>query len=587
VIVAAIVPYLTSLSGGFALDDWMLIVNSPLVHKLSNIPEAFTRGFLPEAFGKDLVYYRPLITISYQLNYALSGANPFAFRFTNILLNMIAALLVFMLARRLTRSDMIAGVAGIAFGVIPNHSEAVAWISGRTDIMSVLFILSGLLIFIDTYHRSEFRWSGALMCSGLFFCGLLSKENALSLPIMIVAYVWIFGSGMRKREILKWIAVLAPPLVIYLVLRKLCVGAALDKHMFFMLKERLLGVGIAYAVYMRMLFVPMEGRVLYDVFPIGMRYPVIAIAAWAIPVGLMWIGIQARKRASLIAFEALWIFVTLLPVSNILPTSGPLPTERFAYLASVGSSIVVGWIVWRLYQLQPRAVRMWKQIIIVMVAWFAIYGTLLTISGNRFYMSNLGWARGVAETDTRFVMFKSQAGRYFKNAGYFKEAEKQYRAALELAPQEIVHYTDLANVLMRIDQPEQAIEVLESARNRFGLRFEVEYALGMASAIMGDLKSAETAFEQATKIRPQAPDAWLKLAKAKYKLGDAVGAIETYEKARSLGKLTARHHYELGLAYKSAGFVEKALRELEYASSQSEDETTANKAKQAINEIRR
>lgn len=544
VIAAAVIPYLPSLKGGFVLDDWHLIVRSPIAHSLLRIPDAFTHGFLPEVFGEDLVYYRPLVTISYQLNYALSGLDPLAYRLTNIFLNALVALLVFALARRLMRSDMAAGVAGVTFAVLPNHSEAVAWISGRTDIMAALFILAGLIVFIDTC-RQGFTWSRGIGCGALFFCGLLSKENALALPVLMAVYVWIFGAGPNRRDIARWVAVFIFPLVVYLILRKLYVGAAVDKHIFYMLRERLMGVGIAYATYMRMLFVPMEARVLYDVFPIGIKYPALALAAWSVPAGLIWLCVWLRKRAQVVAFGTFWIFFTLLPVSNILPTSGPLPAERFAYLASVGSSLILGWIILRAYSWQPESLQIWKPLVIALVAWFAVYGTLLTISGSRFYFSNLGWARGVSETNTRFAMFRSQAGQYFAEAGLLKEAAREYSAAAKLQPEEKAHSVELAKTLTAMGQPEQATEVLNDALERFGSQLTIEYNLGIAHAVNGNFLEAEQAFERATKLRPDSAECWRKLAKARLKLKDHAGAVEAYEKIRALGRLTPDDEREL------------------------------------------
>lgn len=507
VIVAAVAPYITALWGQFTLDDWDLIVRNPIIHSLGNIPAAFAHGFLPETMGKDLAYYRPLVTVSYQLNYALSGLNPFAFRLTNVLLNAIVAALVFFIARRLTRNSLIAGIAGIGFAVLPSHSEAVAWISGRTDIMSALFVLAGFLVFIKSCEdECRFSWSRGLLCSALFLCGLLSKENALSLLLLMAAYVLIFTKRINKLEMMKWVGALIVPIVICMLLRKHALGVSVVDHFTFMLKQRLMGVGIAYASYLRMMFLPQGLRLVYDVFPIGMQYPIIAYSAWLIPIGLLLAPVWLRKKAPVISLASFWMFICLLPVSNILPTSGPLPAERFCYLASVGSSFILGCVVWRLYQFKPKSVQVWPLALTILVAGSALRCLALSVDSNNYYTSNYNWARGVAETNTRIAMFRAFAGGYLEEAGEMKGAAKEYEAALKLQHGELpADY--LANV---------------------------SYRLGLVYVELGQIDQAANAFQRAVVSLPTFGRAWRNLGRANLQLGKYRGAVQAYQKAFKL-----------------------------------------------------
>ncbi|MGC8864057.1 MAG: hypothetical protein ACP5R5_14970, partial [Armatimonadota bacterium] len=144
---AAVLPYVPSLRGDFALDDVHLIVNYPLAHSLAYLPQAFTRSFLPGAVDPDVVYYRPLVIASFQANYMIAGPNPLVFRLFNLLLHVTASLLVFALARRIVRDVVASGIAGMCFAVLPSRFEAVSWISGRTDLMSSVFALGAVLVF--------------------------------------------------------------------------------------------------------------------------------------------------------------------------------------------------------------------------------------------------------------------------------------------------------------------------------------------------------------------------------------------------------------------------------------------------------
>lgn len=530
VAVAAILPYIDTLRGGFVLDDWPLIVYSPVVRNLDVYHALITR-FLPESFGPQAVCYRPLITLSYIFNFATTGLNPLVFHLTNVLLNALVAVMVYLLARRLGACYAAAGIAGIAFSVLPSHGEVVAWISGRTDIFCALFMLGSLLVFITNHQRKQgFSWLLAVLCSVLFTGALFSKEGSMVLPILMLGYVVIFGDWKRPKEALKWAAVLIPPLVVYLVLRKHVMGTALDANATLLLKERLLGVGVVYASYMRMMFWPQELHLIYDIFPVVGRYPAVAYLAWSIPVGLVALTVLVRKRLPILAFASFWMLINLLPVSNIIPIYGPLPAERFVYLASVASSILIGLFVWKLYELRPKSIRVWPFVVAMLAGGYFLYSAAYVVHGSRYYCSDIAWAQGIVDTQTRFAMFRYTAAQTFENAGMLDDAIREYETALELDEGELQSF----------------------------VRADVEYRLGLCYVQTGDLIGAADAFARSADIAPSNGKAWRNYGRAKLELRDYPEAVRGYEQAFKLFKPKPRDHYELGLAYKATGNLQMA-----------------------------
>ncbi len=566
IVAAQVIPYIPSLKGDFTLDDWDLIVRDPLAHSILNAPHAFLTSFLRGYFGPDVSYYRPLVTITFQANWAMAGESPLVFRLTNLLLAVITCVLVFLLAKRITGSTVAAGIGGLAFAVLPNHSEAVAWVSGRTDLMACLFTVAALLTFAAAQDAAPRRRAGLMVATGLLFlCGLFSKETALTAPILALGYLWIFADRIRRRDLLKWAVVFLLPFVFYFVVRRYAVHVNVVKHLDFMLGKRLLGIGIAYAAYLRMMFVPLGSCAAYDVFPLGMKYPALAVAAWGAPVGLGALAVWARRRLPAISFGALWILVTLLPVSNILPTSGPLPTDRFVFLASVGSSIVLGWLVWLMYQYQPPSIRVWKAVVVTLVVWFVVYCAALAVVGARIYQSNVAWAQAIAEGNGR--LFRSWSGLHFWRAGLLQNAAKEFEAAIRSEPDVVANYCDLAAVWRQLGKPENALRVMQLARERFPATTRIEYESGITYAELGRMREAADAFSRAVELEPRYWPAWRNLGRARMKLGDYPAAVRAYERAFSIQDLGPKGHLELGRAYAGAGESAKARRELEKARS--------------------
>lgn len=459
---SAALVYAPSLNGEFVLDDWALIVNDSLVHDISNIPRAFFTDFLRGSLGPEIPYYRPLVTVSFQLNYWMSGPNPAAFRAANLLLHAAASLLVLYLAMRVTGSTAAAGAAAIVFAVHPAHAEPVAWISGRTDVMSTLFCLASFLVL---FPRKALSWPRAAAGSVLFLGGILSKEIALALPLIAAGYVLVFNcQGARSRAV-KWLAAFALPVLAYVILRSHATEVPMAGHLTLRLTERLLGVGIAYASYLRMMFVPMPANVIYDVFPIGIKYPWVAAAAWGLPVLLAAGGIALRKRHPAAAFSLLWILLSLLPVTNLIPTLGPLPAERFCYLASVGASLLIGYLGSLAWVRLQRAGRLYAVVFLIAACGFALYCGATTIEGSQKYKSNVSWARAIAAGNGRFL--RSAAGQYLAEAGFLEEAVSEFEAAIRINPDDPANYVALLKILRALGRDREAEDLQAVIKARF------------------------------------------------------------------------------------------------------------------------
>src|SRR5882672_2456698 len=151
--------------------------------------------------------YRPTRDISYAIDFALWGENPFGFHLTSILIHAANVLLVFALVRRLTKDLVSATLTALIFAVHPIQTDAVTYISGRRDVLFTFFYLLAFQSYL-TYYRN--RWSAKAVAWFILFLllwmlSLLSKEMAVSLPILI--FVWHFcdawdeGTGSLWRRV--------------------------------------------------------------------------------------------------------------------------------------------------------------------------------------------------------------------------------------------------------------------------------------------------------------------------------------------------------------------------------------------------
>ncbi|XP_076445785.1 protein O-mannosyl-transferase TMTC2-like [Babylonia areolata] len=142
--------YLNTLTADFAYDDSRAIVKNPDL-----LPETPLSNLLYDDFwGTPLTHsgshksYRPLCVLSFRLNYRLGGLDPWGYHLANVLLHAATAALFTALARRLLVGTFPTLLAGALFAAHPIHTEAVAGLVGRADVMACLFYLLALLCYM-------------------------------------------------------------------------------------------------------------------------------------------------------------------------------------------------------------------------------------------------------------------------------------------------------------------------------------------------------------------------------------------------------------------------------------------------------
>ncbi|HUG35679.1 MAG TPA: hypothetical protein VML54_01945, partial [Candidatus Limnocylindrales bacterium] len=350
---AALLAYAGTLAYDFVWDDTLLIQRGYHLHPWRDLWPALTSHFWAEV-QESSHYYRPLITLSFFLDVRLWGVNPFGFHLTNVLAHLGVSLAVLALARKLVGGGIAAGAAALLFALHPLHSESVAFVSGRTDIFATLFFLLALLGYGRWRETGRLLpWAASLAA---FFLALTAKEVAVVLPAVLVLWDWARGGGrgdvMTVPRALARYAPYGAVIGAYSALRFAVLGGMVDAD----------GATWAPLVVRALTGIEIIGRYAWLVlvpFPAN-PYPV--IVSVLPPPGLAWwlwtgflaltlvLTVGAALRSRVVAFGALWFWVTLIPFAgvNFLPLSAPILAERFLYLPSVGVCLLLGLAVRRL-----------------------------------------------------------------------------------------------------------------------------------------------------------------------------------------------------------------------------------------------
>lgn len=365
--------YANTFSHQYALDDSIVITDNQFVQKgFSGIADILSHDSFVGYFGKqkNLVAggrYRPLSLLTFAVEHEFFGNNPEFSHFINVLIYAISCLLLLLFISRflqlLNISDILKWhlplLATLIFVVHPVHSEAVANIKGRDELMALLFILFALLKLVQ-WIKAENR--KILYFSGIFFFfALLSKESAYPFLLLFPAIMYF-----TERQNIKGIVASGLPFIAAasaaLILRFWAIGATpISGNSDLMNNPFVLAVGsqkagtIAFTMlkYLQLWIFPLHLTNDYYPFQIAYHRLIDPMALTAIVLyAMMLLGgiIGFIKRKLFPAFLLLYC-IAMLPVSNIFFPVGTFMNERFLYIPSMALAIASAWLLMRLGQL--------------------------------------------------------------------------------------------------------------------------------------------------------------------------------------------------------------------------------------------
>lgn len=200
--------YSNTLGHEYALDDGLVIlINNYTKQGLKGVPKLLSTDSYEGSLGKkqtDLLpggRYRPLSLVTFAVEYEFFGENPGVSHTVNVLLYALSCVLLLWFLHRYLwpkRKD-VAFLAALIFVAHPVHTEAVANIKGRDEILSFLFVT---LTFVFAYrHWGKGGLGNLVAMLASFFLALLSKENGLVLPLLLPATLFVFPAVKAKGSV--------------------------------------------------------------------------------------------------------------------------------------------------------------------------------------------------------------------------------------------------------------------------------------------------------------------------------------------------------------------------------------------------
>ncbi|MCO6432349.1 MAG: tetratricopeptide repeat protein [Deltaproteobacteria bacterium] len=457
--VSAVAVYCNTLSAGFVFDDYLHIVDNPNIRSISSSLIYFQEPLPPGNL------YRPLLLLSYALSWRAAEGAAWFFHGGNVLLHAANLVMLYLLLGKLVERRM-ALLAALILAVHPTPSEAVANISGRSELLAVFFgaafLLSALAALGKCAGSGRLKWElAAALC---LLLALLSKESGLSFLLLLLVFIWHSGPGQLRAFAFSRLAVLS---VIasgaYAALRLSALGpsAATGGEISFLdnplahlsIKERILNASYLLTNYIVLIVFPHRQSAdysfaqFYPLSPVLRNMEIGQVLSIAIPFLLLLVGgLRARRRDPLGAL-ILWFFSAFSITGNIFFPIGTVFADRLAYLATPSVAAAVLLMLSRSFGSGPATVSG--------VAAFAACA-MLTFSHNPVWHNNLSlWTHQMKVAPFSFKAKANYGAALYEN-GRLDEAKRYLEESLAIESGSPGTYRVLGQVYSALEETEDA-----------------------------------------------------------------------------------------------------------------------------------
>jgi tetratricopeptide (TPR) repeat protein len=447
--------YGNTLVNQFTMDDGLYIMSNPQVTGPS-----LHALFSPNKFSN---VFRPVTFATMALNWALGGMEPLGYHLLNLLLHAGVTWLLYLMLQAIfgaaPQGKTIAFVAALLFAVHPVHTEAVAAVMGRAEMLAAGFLLAAWIL-----HLRD-REIPALLC---FVLALLSKESAVAFfPLVLLGD---YAAGRWKPR-LRY-ACIAGATLLYVGLLWKVQGGRFGQARISLMDNPLASVSAKWRIlnalrvawkYVGLHFYPMALSCDYSFNQIPVyrdwRHTLpAALAAAAAVAAWIW---ALRKRQMGLALAGGIYLAGFATTANILVPTGTIMGERLAYLPSAGFCLLLA-LAWVWLEERQRTLA-WGVLAVVLLALAA-----RTVARNMDWKDNLAlYSAAVRAVPNSAKMHANLGGEYLVR-NQFDLARKEFQIALRIYPDSPDTLASFGFLESRLGNYQAAGAMMEKALNTTG-----------------------------------------------------------------------------------------------------------------------
>lgn len=525
ILVFSFILYGNTINNRYSIDDFYVTGSNPLVQQgIKAIPAIFSSYYISinaEEGGQHNFGYRPIAKTTFAIERQLFGENPHISHFINILLYALTGILLFRILRRLLKKHhlLLPLLTVMLFMVHPLHTEVVASLKNREEILSFLGALLALQFFLkfqDSGKKLNILW-GSLA----FGFGFLSKANIMTFLAVIPLVMYFFTDITPKKNILLAAAMILM-LAAALLIPRLFLGTS-SRPMQFIENPLLFDVPFAERIgtsmlsllfYLKMLVFPHPLIYYYgfNMIPVtGLGNPMVWLSL-IIHLALLGFALWKIREKHLLSFSILFYLINISLYSNLVAPLTGMVAERSLYIALLGFCLALVYVIFRLAGSEPSNPKVTGKTLNYVV----LVSVVLTIPA-------------AAKTIDRNNDWKDELTLYAADAPHQENSAK-------------------ANFIYATNLRSTVVDRLKSGVPR--------------AQVKEDANICITHFKRAAKVYPAYADAWNNLGEVYLLiLNEPDSAIQFFEKAVAANPEFTAAFYNLGYTYQVTDQPEKAIPE--------------------------
>jgi len=465
IIFVTLMVYANCLLNSFGWDDYSIITDNNFIRSAKNLPDLFNENYLSHFVKRGNWYfvnprsgsgetsYRPVVTLTYFIGYAVWKLEPFGYHLTNLLFHLANVFLVYFFIGLLSKNKGVALICALFFSLHPVNSEPVSIISFREELLVFFFVMISLILYIKTDKAQGFKKALFYIFSLFsFFLGLFSKEMAASLPALLVLYDYFFVCGLKIRGLfgrLKRYSGFIIILLFYIWVRFFLIvynefpgqypGGSFYKNLLTMPK--------VFATYIKWMFFPLNINFTAQDRPylIACAFDFSVLFSVALILACIFLAIALRKSKNY-SFAILWFFIALFPVANIIPITNYI-ASRYLYVPILGFCFLAALITYK-----PQF-KYFKYLPVLILAFYA----MVTFERNTYWKDNTVFHLELANRHPNDAMVRTALGNCYMKTGKKGKAIEEYKIALKIDPELAWAYNNLGIALGSTNRHEEAV----------------------------------------------------------------------------------------------------------------------------------
>jgi len=575
IVLAGVLTYWNGLRAGFVYDDTASVLENTTIRSLSPFwaPLGAPTRSAPTAG-------RPVVNVTFAVNYALGGVNPLGYHLWNLATHVLCALVLFGVVRRTLlnargrivpegSTPAVAFVCALLWMVHPLQSEAVDYVSARTEsTMALGYLLTFYCAVRALEPGARVAWTAAaaIACAA----GMASKETMLTAPLLLGVYDRVFafpslGQAFRRRWLLYCGVCAAAVIGVALIANAPRGGSAgLSANPGLVARITpwgyLLNQSVMITHYLRLLIWPFGMVIDY-----GVPRPMTFGAAWpyVVAVGSLALAtVVSLARWSAVGFLGAWFFVTLAPASSIVPVFTEVGAERRMYLPAAAVVVLGVVAAWR-WSVRAGASRALQASVVAVAALFL---AAASVARNSEYLSPLTlWQTAVDRWPHGRARY--HLGLELKRAGRRDAMYRELNEAVGDFPE--AHY-GLGVELFEDGRYDAAVRELEAFVEARPLQLNVVDArelIGRALAASGRPDAAIEQFRTILRMVPGHANAHGRIADVMFSQQRFAEAAEEYRQFLAVRGEQVGSWTNYGISLSAAGRDEEAIEAFQRAAA--------------------